>query len=322
MTGPLFIVNPRSAGGRTGQRWGREIQPIVSARFPDAAWEITKAPGDAARIAAVARRQGRSIVVAVGGDGTLHEVVNGLMSAEGAEPPLVGLVPNGTGCDFARTIAVPRDPRHALDILASGSSVAADVCEISCAGPDGSRLRRFSINTCGCGIGGHVAASVNRRAGRRHGFLAFLAAALSAVARYRPDEVLLTLDEGEAARRRLLALFVCNGEYCGGGMRPGRGARIDDGLMKVVVVEAMHPARVLVNLPRLYSGRVEGVRGVRVSTARRVQVAAESRVLVDCDGEQPGSAPASFVVRPAALRVVVGPGFGIQGPGFRPTPES
>jgi diacylglycerol kinase family enzyme len=129
------------------------------------------------------------------------------------------------------------------------------------------------------------------------------------VARYRSPEVTLAVDGGEAARLRLLALFVCNGEYCGGGMRPGRGARIDDGVMEVVTVEAMHPVRVLVNLPRLYSGRLEGVRGVRVIEGRRVDVAAPGRVLIDCDGEQPGTAPASFVVRPAALRVIVGPGY-------------
>jgi diacylglycerol kinase (ATP) len=308
MTAPFFIVNPCSAGGRTGRRWAREIQPLVSARFgTEAAWAVTRGPGDAAVIAAGARREGRTLVVAVGGDGTLHEVVNGLMAAGGAgDRPLVGLVPAGTGSDFARTVGVPRDPDRALDLLAAGNCVDADVCEITCAGPDGTPVRCFSINTCGCGIGGDVAASVNRWAGRRHGFLAFLAASLVAVARYRPANVDLSIDGAGAARLRLLALFVCNGEYCGGGMRPGRDARIDDGRLRVVTVAAMHPARVLANIHHLYSGRVEGVRGVRVDEARRVDVRTTDRVLVDCDGEQPGTAPATFVLRPGALRVVVG----------------
>jgi YegS/Rv2252/BmrU family lipid kinase len=310
MSGPLFIVNPASAGGRTGRRWVREILPLLPGRFgPDAAWAFTEKPGDAATIAERASREGRPMVVAVGGDGTLHEVVNGLMGVAGKRvSPLLGLVPNGTGCDFARTIDVPRDPARALEILAGGRSVLADVCEISCVGGDGARVRRFSINTCGCGIGGHVAAGVNRWTGRRHGFLAFLAAALSAVARYRPDEAAIAVDGAEAVRVRLLALFVCNGRYCGGGMRPGNDARIDDGRLRVVAVEAMHPARVLLNLPRLYSGRVEGVRGVHVCDASRVEVSASGSVLVDCDGELPGTAPASFIVRPAALRVIVGEG--------------
>ena len=307
MTAPFFIVNPLSAGGRTATRWERDIKPLVCARFGgDAAWAFTRGPGDAATIAEGARREGRTLLVAVGGDGTLNEVVNGLMAAAGeGDRPCVGLVPNGTGSDFARTLGIPRDPAAALALVAAGNSVHADVCEITCAGPGGAPVRRFSINTCGCGIGGEVAASVNRWAARRHGFLAFLAASLAAVGRYHPRRVELSIDGGEASRLRLLALFVCNGEYCGGGMRPGRGARIDDGCLRVVTVAAMHPAMVLFNLGRLYTGRVEGVRGVRVHQARRVEVRTDDRVLVDCDGEQPGVAPATFVVRPAALRVIV-----------------
>jgi diacylglycerol kinase family enzyme len=234
-------------------------------------------------------------------------VVNGLMAAaDEAHVPLLGLLPNGTGCDFARSAGVPRDPVRALDLLAAPRSVAADLCEITCAGAEDTPVRRFSINTCGCGIGGEVAAGVNRWAGRRHGFLAFLAASLTAVARYRPAEVCLSIDGAEDDRLGLLAMFVCNGEYCGGGMRPGRGARIDDGRLRVVTVEAMHPVRVLANLHHLYTGRLEGVRGVRVHDSRRVDVRGPSHVLVDCDGEQPGRAPAVFQVRPAALPVVVG----------------
>jgi diacylglycerol kinase (ATP) len=308
MTTPYFIVNPSSAGGRTGRRWMRDILPLVSARFgAGVAWAVTRRPGDGAALAEAARREGRAMVVAVGGDGTLHEVVNGLMAAPGGrEPALLGLLPNGTGCDFARSVGVPRDPVRALDLLVSPRWLPVDVCEISCVGPDGGAVHRFSINTCGCGIAGEVAASVNRWSRRRHGLLAFLTASLAAVARYRPAEVSVSLDGREADRLRLLALFVCNGEYCGGGMRPGRGARIDDGLLRVLTVEAMHPARVLANLHRLYTGRVEGVRGVRVQDARRVEVHGPPGVLVDCDGEQPGTAAASFAVRPSAVRVVVG----------------
>ncbi len=307
MPSPFFIVNPQSAGGRTGPRWEREILPLVIARFgPRARWALTSRAGEAEVLAARARRDGTEMVVAVGGDGTLHEVVNGLMAAAGdGEAPRLGIVPNGTGCDFARTIAVPRDAARALELLAAPSWVEADVCEIACIGPDGRPRRLFSINACGCGIGGEVAASVNRWSGRRHGFLAFLLASLAAVARYRPAGVEISVDGVEAAALRLLALFVCNGEYCGGGMRPGRGARIDDGRLRVVTVEAMHPARVVMNLHRLYTGHVEGVRGVHVQQATRVDVRAAG-VLVDCDGEQPGTTPASFTVRPRALRVIVG----------------
>jgi len=324
----LFIVNPHSAGGSTGRRWAGEILPLVTARFPGARWVLTRAPGEAAALAARAQCEGADLLVAVGGDGTVHEVVNGLLGeqlspgqaavpeaegpawtrdAAGEEPnalPVLGILPFGTGCDLAKTLGIPRNVAGALDILAAGRTVLADVCEITCAGVDGAPIRRFSINTCGCGLSGEVAARVNGARWPRHGLLAFLIATLRGVLAYRPRQVAVSLDGQPAIPTRILALFVCNGQYCGGGMRPGLDARLDDGVLRVVEVGALPLARVLLNLPKLYSGEVEGVKGVRVLDARRVEVSSDERVLVDCDGEQPGCLPASYEVRPGALRLV------------------
>ena len=331
MLRPFFIVNPQSAGGSTGTRWRGEILPRATARFPAARWVLTRAPGQAAALAARARAEGASVLVAVGGDGTVHEVVNGLLGerlgeagaplpeSKGAawardfspradgEPPVVGLVPMGTGCDLAKTLGIPRNVEGALDILASGRSIVADVCEIACVSAGGAPVRRFSINTCGCGLSGEVAARVNGAGWPRHGLLAFLIATLRGVVAYRPREVTIAIDGGPPVSTRLLALFVCNGQYCGGGMRPGLGARPDDGVLRVVEVGAIGLPRVLANIHRLYSGDVETVRGVRVNNARRIDVAPGAPgpvALVDCDGEQPGRLPATYEVRPGALRVV------------------
>ena len=340
-TRPLFIVNPHSAGGSTGRRWEPEILPLVRARFPDARWVLTRAPRQAAALAARARRESADLVVAVGGDGTAHEVVNGLLgellgrdgatlpaslgatwNASGPNPgtsrapgdidegagdrPVLGILPIGTGCDLVKTLGIPRDLHRALDILATGRTIPADVCEIDAVAADGRPLRRFSINMCGCGLSGDVAAQVNAARWPRHGLLAFLIATLRGVAGYRPRSVTISVDGGPPRATRLLALFVCNGEYCGGGMRPGLGARLDDGVLRVVEVGAMPLPKILVKLRRLYSGHVEGVKGVLVHQARRVDVAPVDPVLVDCDGEQPGRLPARYVVRPRSLRLVTG----------------
>jgi len=330
MQRPLFIVNPESAGGGAGRRWPTEVLPRLTARFPDARWVLTRAAGQAAALAARARAEGAGTVVAVGGDGTVHEVVNGLMgellgqdcallpasegAAWGAEAvgpgasglPVLGVLPIGTGCDLVKSLGIPRDLEGALDVLAAGRTFRADVCEITGVANAGGPLRRFSVNMCGCGLSGEVAAHVNAARWPRHGLLAFLIATLRGVVGYRPRAVTLSVDGGPPRATRLLALFVCNGEYCGGGMRPGLGARLDDGVLRVVEVGAMPLARILVNLRRLYSGKVEGVRGVLVHQARRIDVTPTDPALVDCDGEQPGRLPASYTIHPGALQLVAG----------------
>jgi len=305
MNHPFFIVNPRSAGGTTSARWTRRVLPLALERFgAGLRWEFTAGPGDAARLAARERAAGSHLIVIVGGDGTLSEAVAGLLRAPGAQPmPLLGLVPAGTGSDFARTLGVPSRPAAALELLDTGRVVSADACEITC-GPAASAVRQFSINVCGCGIPGEVVRRVNGSRRRRPAVLAFLSAALAALSAYRPQETTVAIDGGPPSSCRLLALFVCNGRYFGGGMQPGRAARIDDGLLRVVEVSAMSRARILTRLHRLYTGRLEGVEGVRVTNGRCVEVCGSPDVLVEADGEQPGTLPARFTVLPGALRVI------------------
>jgi diacylglycerol kinase (ATP) len=301
----FFIVNPRAASGRTAERWERRVGPLVEARFGSRArWACTTARGEAAAMAARERAAGTDLVVAVGGDGTISEIAAGLLSAPGVgSMPRLGIVPAGTCSDFARTFGLPRDPAGAVDLLSAGRTAWVDACEMT--GALAGASRSFAINICGCGIPGDVVRRVNTSARTRRGAPGFLSAALATLVRYRPCEVTVSVDGGPARGTRLLALFVCNGRYFGGGMQPGRGAEPDDGLLRVVEVSAMPRVRVLAQLHRLYSGRLEGVDGVRVFDARQVEVCGPPEVLLEADGEQPGTLPARFTVIPRALRLVV-----------------
>jgi diacylglycerol kinase family enzyme len=307
----FFIVNPSSAGGNTGREWESTLRARALAAFPLLRWALTSKRGDGADLAARAVSEGADLVVAVGGDGTVNEVVNGLMGVRiaGGDPagtlrieghawpshpagrPVLGMLPRGTGCDFVKSLAIPKDAAGAFEVLAGGGDdVDADLCEIEFGTPEDVRCRRYSMNQCGCGATGEVASRVNRAGRPQHGFLAFLVASLHAAAAYRPRAVEIAVG-GELPRRVMLkALFVCNGQYCGGGMRIGRGAIVNDGVM------------------RLYTGRVEGVAGVRVYNATTLRVTSEQAVLADCDGEQPGVLPATYTVRPGALAIRVGRG--------------
>jgi diacylglycerol kinase (ATP) len=304
---PHFIVNPRSARAATLRRI-EAIHEEATHRFPAAIWHTTSSPGEGVAFARVAVRSGADLVVAVGGDGTINEVVNGLMEGDaspGAHPAL-GILPTGSGSDFARTLQVPRDLRAALDVLTAGQRTRIDVGEIECAplhGEPPGRTRRYFANIAGCGSSARVVERFNRR--RFPGTLGYAIAAALTALDYRFPQVEVAVDGDPPDRASLNVLFVCNGEYCGGGMHVGKGARVDDGLLHVVQVTSVGRLGSALQWPRLYTGSVDRVRGARVRAARMIRVSSNEDVLVDCDGDVCGRLPATYRAVAGSLEVCV-----------------
>jgi diacylglycerol kinase family enzyme len=320
---PHFVVNARSLRGRGGGRL-EALRGAVHRVFPGAIWSLTSGPGDAAALARAAAAGGADLIVAVGGDGTINEVVNGILTARGStigsaagesarttssathgKAPALGILPAGSGSDFARSLAIPRDVARALAVLASGRRRRIDAGKIAClpldAGAASDRTERYFINMGGCGASAQVAEWFNRR--RIPGALGYAAAAALTTFHYRWPQVEIRTDDGAAHEVTLNMLFACNGEYCGGGMHVGRGASLDDGLLLVVVAAGIGRLRTMLEWPRLYGGHLARVRGVRVTSARRAEVRSEEDVLVDCDGEVIGRLPAIYEIVPAAITV-------------------
>ncbi|MGE5360632.1 MAG: diacylglycerol/lipid kinase family protein [Bacteroidales bacterium] len=297
--GPHFVVNARAMAGLRAPRMA-DVRGEALRRFPDARWTVTSRSGDAAVIAHAAAIDGAGMVVAVGGDGTINEVVNGLMQVPGIERPPLGIVPAGSGSDFIRSINVPRDATAALAVLEVGHAIPVDVGEIHCE----PSVHRYFMNMAGCGASGRVVERFNKR--RVPGTLGYVVASGLTAIGYRFPIVDLALDGGPADRVLLNLLFVCNGEYCGGGMHAGMGARVDDGLLQIVSVSGVGRIGSALQWPSLYTGHLERVRGARVQAGRTLRVTSpEEEVLVDCDGELCGRLPATYGVVPAALRICV-----------------
>ncbi len=284
------------------------LQREALRRFPATTWVITSSRGDAIVRAHAAARNGADLVVAVGGDGTINEVVNGLMGAADSREarPALGILPAGSGSDFIRTLGIPRDLHRALDVLSAGSLKSVDVGRIDCAPLDAAsrdRVRRYFMNIAGCASSARVVERFN--GSRVHGTPGYVLAAALTALDYRFPVVDIVDDGGPAARVRPNVLFVCNGEYCGGGMHVGKGARVDDGLLQVVEVSNVSRIGSLLQWPRLYTGSVDRVRGARVRSARVLEVSSSEDVLVDCDGDVCGRLPAMYTVVAHALDICV-----------------
>ncbi len=304
-----LIVNPKAGAGRAG----RELDTLRrAADRAFARWElrVTEGPGHASELARQAEAEGFELVAAVGGDGTAHEVVGGLVQPGGKRPKAIfTVIPIGTGGDLVRSLRVPRRLNEALWIAATGISLPTDAGLATVSTDDGPREEPF-INVAGFGAQGEVVARANRMDKRWGGRAVFLAATLRTVLGYRPARVAMAWSDEAGAERawegELLSCFVANGAWCGGGMWVGRGGTMHDGLLDGVLLEPSPLRRQLPRVHHLYDGRVEALPGARRFRATRVEVRPAgdgAGTPVDLDGETPGRLPARFEILPRALHV-------------------
>jgi YegS/Rv2252/BmrU family lipid kinase len=298
-----FVVNPRSAGGRTGRSWP-ERERIMREVFPEAEVQFTKGPGDASLIAAQAVARGQELVVAVGGDGSINEVLNGLM-AEGRAGAALGILPSGTGCDLIRTLGIPSEFSEALCVLQEGSLRFFDVGLVSSA--DSQTPARYFLNAATVGIGAEIAAKVNGRRKRLGATPTFLWTTLVTLLRYRNATVRL-LEEGcEPEIRRIKAITLNNARYFGSGMCIAPDAQPDDGELDLVVVGDLGRFEAMRRLGETYSGRRIEHPDIdyRRCTSITIEATDQRQILVEMDGEIWGPLPATIEIQPSAVQIVV-----------------
>jgi diacylglycerol kinase (ATP) len=307
----LVIVNPASAGSRTGKRWPALRTALDNARLKHDVHHTT-APRDATTAARQALAEGYTRIVSCGGDGTLNEVVNGFFTPDGtplSSDAILGLLPSGTGGDFRRTVGLPTDPTALATILAANHTRRIDAGRITYDSP-ATPSTQF-INIADCGVGGEVVARVNRsnsKGGGLRGTAMFLGISVKALTTFGGRPIRLTLD-GESTVMDIQNVVIANGRYFGGGMRIAPSAELDDGWFDVVVLPALGKVRTLLAMPSVYRGAHIKQPGVLVRRARTVRVEPlDNRALLfDIEGEQIGIAPATLTCLPAALTFCVPP---------------
>jgi diacylglycerol kinase (ATP) len=291
----LVIVNPTAGGGRAAR-----LVPWLHARLalrPDARLEITARAGDAEKIAAGFASADGGRIVAVGGDGTIQEVVNGIMAA-GSETASLGIVPVGTGNDLARSMGLPGDPAAAWTVAVGHGERRVDV--MLALGNDG-RQRWFG-SAGGIGFDAQVAAAMAVRSGWQRGRAGYLLTTLSELRRFDNRSIELDVD-GVTATPQVLFVAIANGEYYGGGMRIAPGARVDDGLLDVCVVGDVSRMTALRQLANLYRGTHVHHPRVTMRRGRIVTISGDPSTLIHLDGEPFGGLPVRITVHDAALTV-------------------
>lgn len=302
----FFVVNPKSANGGTGRRWA-ELAASIARTLSDFGVEFTKGPLDAVHITRTALKSGYECIVAVGGDGTINEVTNGFFEDGKVINPnaALGVLPRGTGGDFRKTFDWALDDAAAINRLKTPETRPFDVGRLDFLGHDGKPQTRYFANICSFGVSGVVDAEVNKTSKALGGKVSFMLGSFKAMTRYKDQRVRLTLDDKPLEEVMVTTLSVANGKFFGGGMKVAPDADVSDGLFDVVIWSGYGLKDFVVKSAGIYSGEHVKWKNTRVVRAKRVVAESDEKVLIDCDGEQPGTLPCTMTILPSAIRLKV-----------------
>ena len=297
----VFLVNPASGNGGTGKRW-----PELAHRAAQLGLEGTtlfsERPGHLIELSQQAANNGAELIVSVGGDGTLNEVVNGLVRA-GASTELA-TIPLGTGMDFVRTYGIPTRFDDAVRTAVEGTARTIDVGRVSYREWSGSETERYVANVGSVGMSAAVAQRANGMSKALGGKATFFYALARVFFEWDNTLVSVQLDD-ERREARMHDVIVANGQWHGGAMHLAPGAQPDDGLFDVVLIGDVTKRDFVTTAPKLYKGTYLAHPKIELLRSRTVAVDAPERLPIELDGEQVGTTPARFEIVPAALRVRV-----------------
>lgn len=292
------------------QRWPG-FEAAFAARFGRVDLMPTARSGHASALVREAVASGADIVVAAGGDGTVSEVAGGLLeiTAKGGPVPALGVIPVGSGLDFAAALALPENPASCAAAIAERPVRRIDAGRVRFVDNDGRPAERFFVSVASLGLSGMVDRAVNGPRGRWSRLLPpkgmFFVHALRAFASYRFPEVEVEVDGGPPIAARIALVAVANNPTFGGGMRIAPDARPDDGQFEIVIASATTRLGMMSQLPLVYTGAHRELSSCTFLSGREVTVTplGEEPVWLDLDGESPGRLPATFQILPGALAV-------------------
>jgi YegS/Rv2252/BmrU family lipid kinase len=305
----LIIVNPAAGGGKAGREW-----PSISTQLTTAGLKheavFTQGGGDATVMCRDALQRGVRRVIVVGGDGTLNETANGFFDENGVPSrPIaqasLGIIPLGTGSDFARSLGIKRGAR-AIPTLLGGVTVPIDVGLVTRTLPNGHDEQRIFVNVADVGIGAETARRVNEGGKRLGPALSYLVGAVQAINRYHPSLASITVDDAPGIEQLASIIVVANLRYFGGGMQVAPRASYEDGLFDLLWVGGASKRRLMFDLlPRVYAGKHLGHPQVNMRRASRISIMCQPPLPLEVDGEPFGTTPATFTLVPGILPVIV-----------------
>jgi YegS/Rv2252/BmrU family lipid kinase len=305
----LAIVNPNAGNGKGKKDWDR-ISGLFQNNQIDLETKFTEKKGHAIEYAREGISEGFRKLIAVGGDGTLNEIVNGVFIQDYCSPKdvIISMIPVGTGNDWGRMFGIPLVYEGAVQVIKEGKLMLHDIGLVSFYQGD-KKEKRYFINIAGLGFESIVVKKTNKQKDKGKSNKAiYFYNLLSSLLMYRLTPADITID-GKKSTSKIFSINVGNGRYCGGGMRQTPDALPDDGLLDITVIKEMGKLEVIRSLKLLYDGTILSHPKVDGYRSNNLTVTSETLLYVEADGESLGHTPAEFSIIPSAVNVVYGTRF-------------
>jgi diacylglycerol kinase (ATP) len=291
----IVIINPTAGRGEANKQVPN-IRNFLGKKAVDWNWHYTKSRGHAEQMARAAVESGVGQIVVVGGDGTLHEVANGVLGSN----IILGLIPFGTGNDFARSLGFYGNLEAACKAVTDGDIIHVDMGTVEGTGIDGPR---HFIVLAGTGFDAQTARTVNNGIKWISGAPAYIFGAIATLIRFKPFELKLTLDDGVTRRTKAMFVSIANAPSTGGGMLIAPEAKLNDGLFEICLVAAVPKIQLLYQLTKVFEGKHVLHPAVSMLKSSTVSIEADPPQPILIDGEVMGTTPFKITIIPKALRI-------------------
>lgn len=300
-----MVINPNAGIGKVHKDWGK-ISKLLDDYGLDYHPVFTTGPSHATELVIEHVGIGYRKIVAVGGDGTMNEVVNGIFGQKQIPTTdlTVGMISVGTGNDWVRTYQIPMDYEKAIQVLLRGNTLLQDAGTVSFYNSETKKMRYF-INMAGLGFDGLVAQKTNadKMRGKGNPFL-YLKHLLGSLFTYKSCQTSIIVD-GKTIQEKIFSVGIGIGQYNGGGMRQAPDALTDDGLFDLTLIKDMSKWSVIANVRRLYDGTIKKYKKVETLVGKSVRIESACPVLLEADGESLGHSPFELNIIPRSVRVII-----------------
>lgn len=309
---PLVIVNPKSASGSTRNNWSA-IASDLRTHFGPFQVAFTKGPGDGIDLAKRSATEGRKLIIACGGDGTINEIANGIVASE--TDCELGIFPSGTGGDFRRTLGIPSETREAARALRKGRTESIDAGQVTYKDFEGKDASRYFLNVSSFGLAASIIERVKGSSSLNwlpldtiRGRASFALSTLQEVVGIGTTSVRVKIDDGDERPFSTVNFCIANARYFGGGMMIAPKAKVNDGFLDVINIGDIKTAKIILNAYTLYRGTHLDLPEVGDTLAKRIEARPMNEnedVHIEVDGELLGKLPAVYEVVPRAIRIRV-----------------